>query len=266
MFKQPQQLVQISRAHPMKKLATAVAVLAVSAGSALSADLPAQTYTKAPPIAPVYDWSGFYIGGNAGGGSSHDCWTNTSVLGVPTVPSAGEGCYDSVGLMIGGQVGYRWQSANFVFGIEGEGDWANLSGTGVSQFLVAPQITNRSKTDAIGLFTGQVGYAWDNILWYVKGGAAVTHNTYRGLLTLTDATVDSAGATRWGGTIGTGVEIGFAPNWSLGFEYDHLFMGSSTLNLTTAGAASRSDSIGQGIDIATVSVNYHWGAPVVARY
>jgi outer membrane immunogenic protein len=83
---------------------------------------------------------------------------------------------------------------------------------------------------------------------------------------VTDATVDNAGATRWGGTVGTGVEIGFAPNWSVGFEYDHLFMGSSTLNLTTAGAVSRSDSIGQGVDIATVSVNYHWGAPVVARY
>ena len=43
---------------------------------------------------------------------------------------------------------------------------------------------NRTKIDAIGLFTGQVGYAWNSFLLYVKGGAAVAHNSYQGFLTV----------------------------------------------------------------------------------
>ena len=231
--------------------------------SALPADYPAQTYFKAPlRVAAAYDWSGFYTGLNSGGGSSHNCWTNTSILGAPTVPNGPEGCHDAVGLMIGGQAGYRWQSANLVFGIEGAGDWANLSGSSFSQFLVAPQITNQTRIDALGLMTGQIGYAWNNVLGYVKGGAAVTHSAFSGLLTATNTPADSADETRWGGTIGAGVEIGFAPNWSVALEYDHLFMGTSTPNLTTAGAIARSESIAQSVDIATASINYRWGGPM----
>jgi outer membrane immunogenic protein len=96
------------------------------------------------------------------------------------------------------------------------------------------------------------------VLGYVKGGAAVTHNTYNGYLTATNTLLDGANETRWGGTIGTGVEIGFAPNWSVALEYDHLFMGTRTPNLTTAGVIARSESIQQNADIATASLNYRW--------
>ena len=61
-------------------------------------------------IAAIYDWSGFYIGLNGGGGSSHNCWTNTSLGGVPTVPTVSEGCHNATGGMVGGQIGYRWQT------------------------------------------------------------------------------------------------------------------------------------------------------------
>jgi outer membrane receptor protein involved in Fe transport len=228
--------------------------------SAFPADHPARPFYKAPPIvASSHDWSGFYTGLNAGGGASHNCWTNTGMFGVPTVPDGPEGCHDAVGLMIGGQAGYRWQSANLVFGVEGKGDWANLAGSNLSQFLIAPQITNQTKIDAMGLITGQIGYSWNNVLGYVKGGAAVTHNTYGGYLTATNTIVDEAAGARWGGTIGTGLEIGFAPNWSVALEYDHLFMGTSTPNLTAAGVISRTESIQQNADIATASINYRWG-------
>src|SRR4051812_47219153 len=89
----------------------------VSAASA--ADLPAR---KAPTmVAPIYDWSGFYIGLNGGGGSSHECLTITSVAGASVVPSS-EGCHNATGGLVGGQIGYRWQSANWVFGVEAQGD------------------------------------------------------------------------------------------------------------------------------------------------
>ena len=68
----------------MKKIAFAAALLALGTVSASAADLAARPYTKAPPmIAAVYDWSGFYIGANGGWGTSHSCWTNTAVAGVP---------------------------------------------------------------------------------------------------------------------------------------------------------------------------------------
>ncbi len=102
------------------------------------------------------------------------------------------------------------------FGLEAQGNWADFSGSNVSIFI--PRWTNNSKIEAFSLFTGQVGYAWNNVLWYVKGGAAVTDDKYRGTVTTAPFqgdVFDSASETRWGGVIGTGLEFGFAPNWSV---------------------------------------------------
>ena len=73
--------------------------------------------------------------------------------------------------------------------------------------------------------------------------------------------------TRWGGTIGAGLEYAFAPNWSVGVEYNHLFMQDRTYNFTTpAGAAFGSDRIRQDVDLVTARLNYKFGGPSVARY
>src|SRR5258708_1556225 len=217
-------------------------------------------------MAAIYDWSGFYVGINGGGGSSHKCWTNTSFLGVPTVPSVSEGCHDATGGLVGGQVGYRWQASNWVFGVEAQGDWASLTGSGASLGIRIPA-TNQTTVDAIGLFTGQVGYAWNNILLYVKGGAAVTDNKYSTSFTATGVVYNQASDTRWGGAVGTGLEFGFAPNWSVAVEYDHLFMGNpSVVFPTSAIAVTRSDNISQDVDMGTVRLNYRFGGPIVAKY
>jgi len=254
----------------MKTLLMATAgFVGLSLAPALAADLPARTYTKAPvAVAPIYNWGGFYIGVNGGGGSSHKCWDINNDLGVAVVPAIREGCHDATGGLAGGQVGYRWQMTNWVFGLEAQGDWADLTGSN-SSLLTAPFriFTNNTKIDAIGLFTGQVGYAWNNVLWYVKGGGAVTHDKYSGILTSTGAVFDSASESRWGGAVGTGIEFGFAPGWSVALEYDHLFMGNRNLTFTgVAGAFSRVDNIRQDVDMGTVRVNYTFGGPVVARY
>ena len=257
----------------MKKLLLGVVgLIGMAAAPALAADLPPAPVYKTPVMIPaVYDWSGFYLGLNAGGGSSHDCWTVNSVLGVPVTPLS-EGCHNATGGIAGGQAGFRWQSGAWVFGIEGQGDWANLKGSNasvpVAGLLGIPLLTNQTKVDAIGLLTGQVGFAWNNVLWYVKGGGAVTDNVYNGLITGTHTVIDSARETRWGGAVGTGVEIGFAPGWSVGVEYDHLFMGGRTLNFTTPGTIvfTRADRITQDVDMGTVRVNYRWGGPVISKY
>lgn len=252
----------------MKKfLLGAVSLVALGiAAPASAADLPARTnYAKAPAIvSPVYDWSGFYIGGNGGGAWGHNCWTNTSTLGVATIPNFNEGCHTATGGMIGAQVGYRWQVSSWVFGLEAQGDWANLSGSNASLFI--PGATNQTKTDALALFTAQVGYSVNNVLWYVKGGAALADNKYNG--TALGIAFDQATETRAGGVVGTGVEVGIAPNWSVALEYDHAFMGSKDLTLTAlpAGGLSRNDSISQGIDMLTARINYRFGGPVVAKF
>ena len=133
-------------------------------------------------IAVVYDWSGFYIGANGGWGSSRKCWDINNNGGGVIAPVAAEGCHDATGGVAGGQIGYRWQAGTWVFGLEAQGDWADLSGSNTSLFFGAP-FANRSKIEAFGLFTGQIGWAWNNALLYVKGGAAVTDDKYRGFVT-----------------------------------------------------------------------------------
>jgi len=258
----------------MKKLLLGVVgLIALGAAPALAADLPARPY-KVPVMTPAYyDWSGFYVGLNAGGGSSHKCWDNVSVAaGVAVVPAVREGCHDATGGLAGGQICFRWQSGAWVFGAEAQGDWANLKGRNASipVALLAgiPLLTNQTKIDAIGLFTGQLGYAWDNVLFYVKGGAALTDDRYNGLVTGTNFLIDTARETRWGGAVGAGIEFGFAPNWSVGAEYNHLFMGSRNITFTAGGVGplTRIDRITQDVDMGTIRVNYRWGGPVIAKY
>jgi len=234
------------------------------AGSASAADLAARPYTKAPPppIAAVYDWTGFYIGANGGWGRGDKCWDAVA----PTVLIGREGCHDADGAVAGGQIGYRWQAGTWVFGLEAQGDWADLKGSNES--LLFPGFANQSKIDAFGLFAGQIGYAWNNVLLYVKGGAAVTADRYRIFDIPTGLVVATTGDdTRWGATVGAGLEFGFAPNWSVGVEYDHLFMQDRTHTFVDAtGAFFGADRIRQDVDLVTVRINYRWGGPVIARY
>ncbi|MBB4259764.1 MULTISPECIES: outer membrane protein [unclassified Bradyrhizobium] len=240
----------------MKKnlLLAAVSLVALSATApALAADLAARPYTKAPPaaIAAVYDWSGFYIGVNGGGGSADTSWN--------LVNFGAEGSHNSTGGTVGGQVGYRWQSGQFVFGLEGQGNWADFSGDNISGIT---GFRNRTRVDSFGLITGQVGYAWNNVLLYAKGGAAVVSNKYDVYSTVTGANLDRADETRWGATVGAGLEYGFAPNWTVGVEYNHIFLGDHDITFAS-GAVER---VKQDVDMGLVRLNYKFGGPILGRY
>jgi len=243
----------------MKKLllVTASLVALGAAAPAVAADLAARPYTKAPPmVQAVYDWSGFYIGLNGGGGTSHNCWN--------LVGGLGEGCHDATGGTVGGQIGYRWQTGPIVFGLEAQGNWADFSGDNVSAVFFPDR--NRTKIDAFGLFTGQVGYAWNNVLLYAKGGAAVTDNKYDIISGAGGGVLASTSNSRWGATIGAGLEYGFAPNWSFGVEYDHLFMDRQNVTFVSPAVGVQTDSIKQDVDLFTARVNYKFGGPIIARY
>jgi outer membrane immunogenic protein len=258
--------------NTMKKfLLAAGGLLALGmAAPASAADLAARPYTKAPPpmIAPIYDWTGFYIGANGGWGQSRNCVDFVDVAGIVVA----DGCRERSGGLVGGQIGYRWQANQWVFGLEAQGDWADLSNQRVSLFLdPAGTLSTRTKTDGIGLFTGQIGYAWNASLFYFKGGAAVTSNRFSVLDNLTGVELAAASATRWGGTVGVGWEYGFAPNWSAGIEYDHLFMGHANNSFTSPALPAQflNNRISQDVDMVTLRINYRfggYGAPIAARY
>jgi outer membrane immunogenic protein len=267
----------------MHRLVLAVSVLALGAASASAADLAARPYTKTPPAMAVaaYDWSGFYVGANGGGASSRNCWDADPFalifIAPPAITIAGpEGCHAATGATAGGQVGYRWQRAAWVFGVEAQGNWAGLTGSNASQLALFNGSANRTRIDAIGLFTGQVGYAWNAFLLYVKGGTAVTHDRYDTFLIaplgpLPAGFVSDRGSeTRWGGVAGIGGEYSLTRNWSLALEYDHLFMGARDVAVTYdpafVAALNHSEHIRQDVDMLTARINYRFGGPVVAKY
>jgi outer membrane immunogenic protein len=102
------------------------------------------------------------------------------------------------------------------------------------------------------LITGQLGYAWNNALLYVKGGAAVTANRYRTIFASTNTLVATGDDdTRSGGVVGVGFEYGFR-----------------TVDFATVpgGAFFGNDRIRQNVDLVTVRVNYRWGGAPIARY
>ena len=107
------------------------------------------------------------------------------------------------------------------------------------------------------------------MLLYVKGGAAVTDNKYGsffpvGHLRRSLCPVRYETETRWGGTVRRRRQF-FAPDWSIGFEYDHLFMGTAALPPTTAIAVTRNDNIHEDVDMGAV-VSYRFGGPVIIKY
>jgi outer membrane immunogenic protein len=89
--------------------------------------------------AVVYDWTGFYIGGNAGWGNSHNSW---NALNPDGSFFGSEGSNNADGAVAGGQIGYRWQAGTWVFGVEAQGDWADLRGSNISP---VSGLTDRSK-------------------------------------------------------------------------------------------------------------------------
>jgi len=242
-----------------KILLTAAVVSIGLSNIASAADLPARTYTNEPMmVQAAYDWSGFYVGINGGGATSRFDWNADPFTGFA---GGDEGSHNATGGTFGGQFGYRWQLGSWVFGLEAQGNWADFKGSNSS--LIFANSTNQSKIDSFGLFTGQIGYAWDRALFYVKGGAAVTDNKYTSITTGVGGGIDAATETRWGASVGVGIAYAFAPSWSLGFEYNHLFMGN---NDVVSNAGFIADHIKQDVDLFTARVDYKFGGPGYSRY
>jgi len=246
----------------MKKVLLGTIGLMVLAVPSFAADLPQRPAPAPAVVMPyLYDWTGFYIGANGGYGSNRACWGDFIVNGVlfPT-----EGCTSKSGGVFGGQGGYRFQMGGLVLGAEVQGDWASLRASQLS--LAFPGATDYSKVTSVGMLTGQIGYAWNAALLYLKGGGAwVTNNA--SVVSAAGIGIVNASSNRLGASVGVGFEYGFTPNWSVGLEYDRLMMGSANNSFSCAAVcATAANTISQNIDMFTVRVNYKFGGPVTARY
>ena len=257
----------------MNKLACAIAVAALIGTPAFAADMAVKAPPPAPPVAPVFDWTGFYVGGNAGGGWGNNCWTFVDTI-PPGNVSAGkfDGCYGTSGGIAGGQIGASWQRGTWVFGVEFSGDWANLTGSRNSPITATNDLIS-TKVTSMELLTGRVGYAWNNLQIYAEGGGAWVNENYARALGVAafgfpaGTTFATTSETRVGWTIGAGLEYGFAPNWSVGLEYDYIGLGTRrvTFPINAAGMAmgfspAFLQDIRQNDNLLDVRLNYRFGA------
>lgn len=251
-----------------KRIFFAGTALALISTSGFAADLPARTYTKAPVMTPpVYNWTGFYIGGHAGGGwgesQSTELDPGTNAFPTGTV-------FDKAhisGFLGGVQGGYNWQTSNhIVLGIEGEWSWADVSGTETTTSTV-PRLAGFTSTTTIkandyATAAGRLGFAADNWLLFVKGGAAWENSGSTGTQLLANGTLSSTSvvADDWhdGWVVGLGAEWGFARNWSAKIEYDHLDFGSYNIQPVTSTGTSSNVRSSSSVEVVKGGVNYHF--------
>jgi len=215
-----------------KALLTAVSLVALGMAPAIAADLPARTYTKAPaPLAPIYNWTGFYIGAMGGYASESD-------NGIK-------------GGFAGGTLGYNWQQGALVFGLEADAAWADINRSAAGVVFV-PGVgfvaaTATAKVQDWGTVRGRIGYAFDQVLIYGTGGYAWADTKLSA--TALGVTVSESHVLN-GWTAGAGVEVMFAPKWSVKAEYLYKsFTGTNFFNVPSGDLNVHSVQAG---------INYHF--------
>jgi outer membrane immunogenic protein len=195
----------------MKKLLLAgVALMALGVASASAADIQRrQTMPAKAPlyVQPLYNWTGFYVGINGGGGWGRSDFSDPFATGS----------FKTSGGLVGGTLGYNYQVGQAVFGVEGDIDWSNIRGSAVCGAIA----TCETKNDWLGTVRGRLGYAFDRFMPYVTGGLAI------GDIKTSIAGVGSAHDTKTGWTLGGGLEAALAGPWTAKVEYLYIDLGRS---------------------------------------
>lgn len=254
----------------MKKLLLgSIALAAVATHPALASDLTlpaAPVYTKATTVAPLYDWTCFYIGGHAAYGWTHsDGQTMDTANGRLFTPSSN----DTSAFHGGGQIGYDYMLASrVVLGIvAGVSSGTHNSSTNFGFNEIS---TTDGKTDYSGTVRGRLGYAFNTVLPYIAGGWGWTQgSSTRTQLTGTvgnavPGTVETASTSNTGWTVGAGLDYAFALNWDVFVEYRY-----SPRSLTiTFPVAQRSTAVSNFNNTIEAGINwrFNWGVPIGARY
>jgi outer membrane immunogenic protein len=251
-------------------LATAAAILIATTAAGSAADMAMKAPYAAP--APIWSWTGFYIGGHVGAG-----WGTTestlSTVSAPGFPAAAVNLpiaqNSRSGFLGGGQIGYNFQSGWAVFGVQA--DIAGLDVKGTTPCIVAFSCT--AKSDWLATVSGRIGgIVADKTLVYVKGGAAWMNTTHSLSIPAAGAIIGGPGgvggsvsteSTAFGWLLGLGAEYAFSPNWSAFIEYNYIDFDtkSSALDLSALGglgigAAVANVDFKNKLSIAKIGVNY----------
>jgi outer membrane immunogenic protein len=237
----------------MRSLLFCVAALVACSAPAAAADMPAR---PAPVVAavPLYNWGGFYGGINAGWawGPAHWQYDVVPPASISHQMSGGFG---------GFQAGYNFQFGSFVLGIEGDYEFANINATSLCP---NPFFICHSKTRNIADIAGRIGYAWDRVLFYAKGGEAWAFNRYE---SLASANTIGGTETRSGWLGGVGIEYAYDPCWSVKAEYNYMDFGTKTVTRYNAnGSFATNIDVSEKLNVAKVGINYKFGGPLVAKY
>ena len=227
----------------VRKVLFALALtLAMPALPAFAADLP----VKAPAnIATVTNWTGFYIGIEGGADWGRFSQTNT-ISGVSL------GFFDQKGGLIGGTAGYNWQTGNWIFGLETDLSWTDLSGTQTC----GPTRTNICTTEmrAFGTLRGRVGMTLlDNVLLYATGGLA-----YGYIRATRDVGATESDNWRAGWTVGGGGEVMLFPHWSVKLEYLYATFPGTATTYTIIANGNPIAATERDVQIVRAGLNWHF--------
>jgi outer membrane immunogenic protein len=269
-----------------------VSVLALAIAAPVGAANAADMAVKAPPppmapVPPYFNWTGFYVGANFGGGWANDSITGSSTFTDPAITSLSSfsGNNNYSGILGGGQIGANYEFPNnWVIGIEADVDGTNLSGsttncaTNAAGTTVGCSAVN-TKINDFGTVRGRLGYALNNALFYGTGGWAWSQSSTTTNLTCTLAagaaacpggvgptTGGSASASTTstnGWAAGAGVEWAFNRNWTLRVEYLHVQFNGISESFSSTGTVpagaftlTSNSSTNSSNDIVRVGVNY----------
>ena len=229
-------------------------------------NVPAQNHNcNANADAGVYDWTGFYIGGNLGG-----AWSGVSAANFSDTLGSSFTAGTDLQLMGGGQIGINYQFwGGVIVGAEAMFDWA--PGNRQSSPLTATDPTGAVAASFTGFnerwiatATGRLGYAWDRVLLYAKGGGAwVATNSPAISVGGAPASFSSISNTNsFGYTGGFGLEWAFAGNWSVRAEYDYIGLRDQSYTVAAGTPTFGGDVItfnNRNISTMTVALNYKFG-------
>lgn len=238
----------------MKKFWVGISFLfaASLSGAAFAADLPTKA---APSVAPLWNWSGFYVGGHFGYGWAFPEITEDATgtrVGNPPRPK---------GILGGVQVGYNWQSGRWVYGVEGDFTWSDVKGS-ANSVVPAGVINAQGLPDDYSTITGRIGYAVDRSLFYVKGGAAWMNERFKQL----SVTVPNCVGTpctgsndTWGWTVSAGAEYAIDPRWSARLEYVYMDFPTHEHVVTSNGVSTNSFHLTRTFSLIKFGLNYRFG-------
>jgi outer membrane immunogenic protein len=219
---------------------------AIVSAHAADQSVPGTSYRPNAYYPTSIDWTGFYAGVQLGGAFSSGSWTNpfNQQTDDPTASS----------VIGGGQVGANWKWDSLLFGVEADFTGTDLRGSATD----GAGFTHIVSSHWLSLVTGRLGYAADQYLFYVKGGAAFANERNKAV-NPAGLVADTGTTTQYGWTIGGGVEYAFTRNWSARIEYDYADLPNrGDINVVGAGLGLHPANTDLTIQKVVGGVNYRF--------